>query len=92
MERPILTVTELNARIRSLLGTDPLLCGLCVSGELSNYKVYSSGHHYFTLKDSESSLSCVMYRYSAEKLRFRPESGMKVRAFGKVDVYPRDGG
>ena len=92
MERQVFSVTELNNRIKGLLELDPMLRNICVQGEISNYKVYSSGHHYFTLKDSESSLSCVMYRYSAEKLRFRPENGMKIRAFGKVDVYSRDGG
>ena len=91
MEKQVFSVTELSNRIRGLLELDPVLRNLCVQGEISNYKVYSSGHHYFTLKDSESSLSCVMYRYSAASLRFRPENGMKIRAFGKVDVYPRDG-
>ena len=92
MERQVFSVTELNNHIKGLLELDPMLRNVCVRGEISNYKIYSSGHHYFTLKDSESSLSCVMYRYSAEKLRFRPENGMKIRAFGKVDVYSRDGG
>lgn len=92
MESQVFSVTELNNRIKGLLELDPMLRNICVQGELSNYKIYSSGHHYFTLKDSESSLSCVMYRYSADKLRFRPENGMKIRAFGKVDVYSRDGG
>ena len=91
MERQVLTVLELNSRIQGLLELDPMLRSIGVQGEISNYKVYSSGHHYFTLKDSESSLSCVMYRFQAVKLRFRPENGMKIRAFGKVDVYPRDG-
>ena len=86
MERQVFSVTELNNRIKGLLELDPMLRNICVRGEISNYKIYSSGHHYFTLKDSESSLSCVMYRYSADKLRFRPENGMKIRAFGKVDV------
>ncbi|MEI3085104.1 MAG: exodeoxyribonuclease VII large subunit [Oscillospiraceae bacterium] len=53
--------------------------------------IYPSGHHYFTLKDSESSLRCVMFKSSASKLRFRPESGMGVTAWGRVAVYPRDG-
>ena len=92
MERQVFSVTELNNRIKGLLELDPMLRNICVRGEISNYKIYASGHHYFTLKDSESSLSCVMYRYSADKLRFRPENGMKIRAFGKVDVYSRDGG
>ena len=92
VERQVFSVTELNNRIKGLLELDPILRNICVQGEISNYKVYSSGHHYFTLKDSESSLSCVMYRYSAANLRFRPENGMKIRAFGKVDIYSRDGG
>ena len=70
---------------------DPALADVCVRGELSNYKIYPSGHHYFTLKDSESSIRCVMFKSSASKLRFRPESGMGVTAFGRVSVYPRDG-
>ena len=62
-----------------------------MTGELSNYKVYPSGHHYFTLKDAESSLRCVMFRSSAQSLRFRPASGMSVAAIGRIAVYPRDG-
>lgn len=91
MDNNALTVTQLNARVKSLIDGDPVLSGLCVKGELSNYKIYPSGHHYFTLKDAESSLRCVMFRGSASKLRFRPDSGMGVTAFGRVSVYPRDG-
>lgn len=91
MERPALSVTELNNRIKGLIDLDPVLSDVCVRGDLSNYKIYPSGHHYFTLKDAESSLRCVMFKSSASKLRFRPESGMGVTAFGRVSVYPRDG-
>ena len=91
MDKHVLTVTELNNRIKGLLELDPMLAEVSVRGELSNYKVYPSGHHYFTLKDSESSLRCVMFRSSAGKLRFRPENGMGVTAYGRVSVYPRDG-
>ena len=91
MEKPVLTVSELNERIKNLIESDPMLGEVCVRGELSNYKIYPSGHHYFTLKDSESSLRCVMFKSSASKLRFRPESGMGVTAWGRVAVYPRDG-
>lgn len=91
MNEKTLTVTELNNRIKGLLELDPMLSNVCVRGELSNYKIYPSGHHYFTLKDSESSLRCVMFKSSASKLRFRPESGMGVTAYGRVAVYPRDG-
>ncbi len=86
-----LTVTQLNQIIKDLIEGQPLLSHVCVRGELSNYKIYPSGHHYFTLKDSESSLRCVMFKSSASKLRFRPESGMSVTVWGRVSVYPRDG-
>ena len=91
MEQNILSVTDLNNRIKGLLDLDPMLQNVCVKGELSNYKVYPSGHHYFTLKDADSSIRCVMFKGSAAKLRFRPESGMGVLAIGRVSVYPRDG-
>lgn len=89
--REALTVSELNARIKGLIESDPALGSVCVRGELSNYKIYPSGHHYFTLKDAESSLRCVMFRSAASKLRFRPESGMGVTVCGRVSVYPWDG-
>lgn len=89
--REALTVSELNARIKGLIESDPALGSVCVRGELSNYKIYPSGHHYFTLKDAESSLRCVMFRSAASKLRFRPESGMGVTVCGRISVYPRDG-
>ena len=85
------SVTELNTRIAGLLDADPVLSHVSVRGELSNYKIYPSGHHYFTLKDSGSTLSCVMFKSSASKLRFRPESGMSVVVTGRVQVYNRDG-
>lgn len=91
MKQQTLTVTELNQYIKGLLDLDPMLGNVAVRGELSNYKIYPSGHHYFTLKDSESSLRCVMFKSSAVKLRFRPESGMGVTAYGRIAVYPRDG-
>ena len=91
MERKILTVSQINAYVKQLLDSDGLLQELCIRGELSNYKVYPSGHHYFTLKDSAGSLRCVMFRGSAASLRFRPENGMQVLALGRITVFPRDG-
>lgn len=91
MDRQSLSVTELNNFIKGLLEQESALSNVCVRGELSNYKIYPSGHHYFTLKDSESSLRCVMFKSSASKLRFRPENGMSVTVYGRVAVYPRDG-
>ena len=91
MNQECLTVSELNQIIKKLIDGEPVLSKVCVRGELSNYKIYPSGHHYFTLKDAESSLRCVMFKSSASKLRFRPESGMGVTAFGRISVFPRDG-
>ena len=91
MNDTALTVSQLNAYIKALMESDPLLGRVTVRGELSNYKIYPSGHHYFTLKDAEASLRCVMFRSSASRLRFRPESGMSVTVTGRISVYPRDG-
>lgn len=90
-EQLILEVSQVNSYIKEMLDTDGLLGGLCIRGELSNYKKYPSGHHYFTLKDGQSQLKCVMFRSSAMRLRFRPENGMRVLAAGRITVYPRDG-
>lgn len=91
MEQNIIPVSQINEYIRFLLDRDELLNAVYVRGELSNYKVYPSGHHYFTLKDAGGALRCVMFRSSAQRLRFRPENGMQVIAFGRVAVFPRDG-
>ena len=87
----IFSVSELNGYIKEMFDSDALLSGVFVKGELSNYRVYPSGHHYFTIKDPESSLKCVMFKGNAVKLRFKPNDGMSVVAFGRVAVYPRDG-
>lgn len=91
MEQKVLSVTQLNNYLKGKFETDPLLAGLCVCGEISNYKLYPSGHHYFTLKDAESAVRCVMFKGNAFSLRFRPENGMSVICIGRVSVYPRDG-
>lgn len=91
MAQQVLSITQLNEYIRGKLDSDVLLNGVAVRGEISNYKVYPSGHHYFTLKDENAALKCVMFRGNATRLRFRPDNGVKVIAMGKVSVYPRDG-
>lgn len=88
---PIYSVTQLNQYLKALLEQDRSLAGLYVQGEISNYKAHSSGHHYFSLKDSGGVIRCIMYRWEAEKLRFRPQNGMKVIAYGRVSVFLRDG-
>ena len=90
-QTPVYSVTQVNQYIKGLLDRDRLLAGLLVRGEISNYKVYPSGHHYFSLKDAEGAIRCVMFRREAAGLRFRPENGMKVIASGRITVFPRDG-
>ncbi|MEE3459188.1 MAG: exodeoxyribonuclease VII large subunit [Candidatus Faecousia sp.] len=91
MEQKILSVTELNQLVRGKLERDPDLQSVCIRGEISNYKLYPSGHHYFSLKDSESAIRCVLFKGNALSLRFRPENGMQILAVGRVSLYPRDG-
>ena len=91
MEEKILSVSQVNAYIKSMMDNDALLCNVCVRGEISNYKLYPSGHHYFSIKDADGALRCVMFRSSAVRLRFRPENGMKVLVTGRISVFPRDG-
>ena len=91
MAQEVLSITQLNEYIRGKMDADALLNSVAVRGEISNYKMYPSGHHYFTLKDEGAALKCVMFKGNAIRLRFRPENGMKVIAMGKVSVFPRDG-
>lgn len=91
MSQQVLTITQVNEYIREKMDQDALLCNVAVKGEISNYKAYPSGHHYFTLKDEGGTLKCVMFRFNASKLRFKPEHGMKIIALGKISVFPRDG-
>ena len=87
----ILTPSQVGLYIKGFMDQDRVLSGLLVRGEISNYKLYPSGHHYFTLKDGDGALRCVMFRGDAASLRFRPQNGMQVIAAGRVTVFPRDG-
>ncbi len=91
MERQVLSVGQINDYIKNKLDGDPGLRNIAIRGELSNYKVYPSGHHYFTIKDGAGAMKCVMFKSAAQRLRFRPENGMQVIAMGSVTVYVRDG-
>ena len=91
MERQILSVGQINDYIKTRLDNDPGLRNIAIRGELSNYKIYPSGHHYFTIKDESGAMKCVMFKSAAVRMRFRPENGMKVIAMGSVTVYVRDG-
>ena len=85
------SVSDVNRYLKDLLAREPLLSGLSVRGEISNFKQYPSGHCYFTLKDANSALKCVMFRSRAQYLRFLPQNGMQVVAGGTISVYERDG-
>lgn len=88
---PVFTVTQVNHYVKKLMDQDEQLTALLIRGEISNYKCYSSGHHYFSLKDAQANIRCVMFRGDAVRLRFRPANGMSVIAFGRISVFPRDG-
>ena len=86
-KNPTLTVSEFNECVRSVVEGAPLLRDVFVQGEISGAKLYASGHLYFSLKDSESVISAVMFKGAYQKLRFRPDNGMKVIIRGRVSVY-----
>ncbi len=87
MESNILSVSEVTARIKKILTLDEILSDLTVEGEISNFHHHSSGHMYFTLKDSEATLSSVMFEHKNKDLDFEPEDGQQVKASGYIDVY-----
>lgn len=86
-----ISVSELNNYIKNMFDTSRFLSSVTVKGEISNFTYHRSGHLYFSLKDGESQIKAVMFRSSAAKLKFMPESGMKVIAHGAVSVFTRDG-
>lgn len=87
----IFTVTEINNYIKYLMQNDILLSHLFVKGEISNFKHHTSGHVYFTLKDADSRIKCVMFKGNASKLKFTPEDGSAVILRGYFSIYERDG-
>lgn len=87
----IFTVTEINNYIKYLMQNDVLLSHLHVKGEISNFKLHTSGHAYFTLKDSDSRIKCVMFKGNASRLKFMPEDGCAVILRGYFSIYERDG-
>lgn len=87
-----LSVSQLNEYVRRSLASDPMLQQIVITGEISNFKAHSSGHLYFSLKDEEAAIACVMFRQAASTVRFRPENGMSVRLLGSVSLYTKTGG
>lgn len=91
-QKPVWTVTALNTYVSGLLDKDVRLRSIDVSGEISGFKCYNkSGHLYFSVKDESSAVPCVMFRSSAERLRFVPKDGMSVVLHGSPSLYTRDG-
>ena len=91
MELNTISVTELNKYIKSKIDDDEMLNNVLVRGEISNFKNHYSGHMYFTLKDENSLIKCVMFKSYTSHLSFVPKDGMKVIILGQVAVFERDG-
>ena len=91
MSEWILQVSDLNEYVRRTLAADPMLRSLRIRGEISNFKAHSSGHWYFTLKDEEARIACVMFRQNAMRMSVRPRDGMAVILSGSVSLYPQTG-
>lgn len=91
MQLKTLTVSQLNNYIKKVLDNDFILKNACIKGELSNFKAHSSGHVYFSLKDDQSKVNCIMFKTFAENLAFTPENGDNVIIKGRVSVYQKDG-
>lgn len=86
-----ISVTELNSYIKNKIADDEYLNNVLIKGEISNFKNHYTGHMYFTLKDENSLIKCVMFKTYAQKLNFMPKDGMKVFVLGGVSVFERDG-
>lgn len=87
----VLSVSQINNKIKNLLDNDIEMHNVLIKGEISNYKLHSSGHHYLTLKDETSSISAVFFKFDALKLKFRLENGMSIIAGGKISSFPKSG-
>lgn len=86
-----LTVSELSTYIKKIIDSDFILSNTNVKGEISNFKIHSSGHVYFSLKDDFGKINCIMFKNKFENIKFLPENGMSVVIKGKVSVYQKDG-
>ena len=91
MKPNAITVTELNGYIKEKISNDEFLNNVLVKGEISNFKLHYTGHMYFTLKDENSLVKCIMFKSQTVTLNFTPKDGMKVLVLGTVSVFERDG-
>lgn len=91
IEPKVFTVGQINRYIKNLLENDFILSSLPVQGEISNFKAHSSGHWYFTLKDEQGAIACVIFRQAAAEIPFQPENGMRVILYGSISLYEKTG-
>lgn len=87
----VLSVTDINNYIKNTMDNDFILNNPSIKGEISNFKIHSSGHVYFSMKDQWSKINCVMFKSAAKGLKFLPENGMKIIAKGRISTYVKDG-
>jgi len=91
MNRTIYSVSQASQLVKQTIDSKTELNQICIRGEISNFKPAPSGHLYFSIKDDQSALRCVMFKAAAVRVRFMPKNGMRVLALGRITVYPRDG-
>ena len=91
MNRQIFSIEQVNNYVKGLMDRDPVLQNLWIRGEISNFKLHSSGHMYFTLKDHQARIRCVFFKYYGDSLSFVPSDGMGVILRGNISLYSKDG-
>lgn len=91
MEEKVFNVSQVNKYVKMLIDSDAFLNNINITGEITNFKTHYTGHFYFTLKDENSSIKCVMFKSAAQLVNFKPEDGMKVVISGQINVFERDG-
>ncbi|MBR5468199.1 MAG: exodeoxyribonuclease VII large subunit [Firmicutes bacterium] len=91
LERKIYSVSQINRYIKGVLENDIILSGIWVKGEISNFKKHSSGHMYFTLKDSDGAISAIMFKVDAMMMPYVPENGMSVIVYGYISLFEKTG-
>ena len=91
MEEKVFNVSQVNKYVKMLIDSDAFLNNINITGEITNFKSHYTGHFYFTLKDENSSIKCVMFKSAAQLVKFKPEDGMKVVISGQINVFERDG-
>ncbi|MEG2348377.1 MAG: exodeoxyribonuclease VII large subunit [Clostridia bacterium] len=91
MKNKVFSVSEVNKYIKMIFDNETFLNDITISGEITNFKAHYTGHLYFTLKDNNATIKCVMFKFNASSIKFKPADGMKVIISGQVGVFERDG-